>query len=105
MTPKGLRLVAFQEEPGLGLVRGFEHDLGAEARTIGETIGRRCGSSRRMQRSTSWKRSSTASSTRWFAARGALTASREPRRREDHAIHEEEILRIVICLLRDLRGL
>jgi hypothetical protein len=38
MTPKRLRLVVFQEEPGLWLVRGLEHDLGAEARTIGETI-------------------------------------------------------------------
>src|SRR5438034_452811 len=38
MTPKRLRLVVFQEEPGLWLVRGLEHDLGAEARTIGEAI-------------------------------------------------------------------
>jgi len=30
--------VVFQEEPGLWLVRGLEHDLGAEARTIGEAI-------------------------------------------------------------------
>jgi hypothetical protein len=37
-TPKRLRLVVFQEEPGLWLVRGLEHDLGAEARTIGEAI-------------------------------------------------------------------
>src|SRR4029078_8516458 len=43
MTPiaastKRLRLVVFQEQPGLWLVRGLEHDLGAEARTIGEAI-------------------------------------------------------------------
>jgi hypothetical protein len=38
MTPKRLRLVVFQEAPGLWLVRGLEHDLGAEARTIGEAI-------------------------------------------------------------------
>jgi hypothetical protein len=38
MTPKRLRLVVFQEEPGVWLVRGLEHDLGAEARTIGEAI-------------------------------------------------------------------
>src|SRR5438552_17566412 len=38
MTPKRLRLVVFQEEPGLWLVRGLEHDLAAEARTIGEAI-------------------------------------------------------------------
>jgi hypothetical protein len=37
-SPKRLRLVVFQEEPGLWLVRGLEHDLGAEARTIGEAI-------------------------------------------------------------------
>ena len=35
---KRLRLVIFQEEPGLWMVRGLEHDLGAEARTIGEAI-------------------------------------------------------------------
>jgi hypothetical protein len=38
MTQKRLRLVVFQEEPGLWMVRGLEHDLGAEARTIGEAI-------------------------------------------------------------------
>src|SRR5262249_46444078 len=38
LIPKRLRLVVFQEEPGLWLVRGLEHDLGAEARTIGEAI-------------------------------------------------------------------
>jgi hypothetical protein len=38
MTPKRLRLVIFQEAPGLWLVRGLEHDLGAEARSIGEAV-------------------------------------------------------------------
>ena len=38
MTPKRLRLVIFQEEPGLWTVRGLEHNVGAEARTIGEAI-------------------------------------------------------------------
>jgi hypothetical protein len=38
ITPKRLRLVVFQEEPGLWTVRGLEHDLGAEARTIGGAI-------------------------------------------------------------------
>jgi hypothetical protein len=38
ITPKRLRLVVFQEEPGLWQVRGLEHDLGAEARTIGQAI-------------------------------------------------------------------
>ena len=38
MTPKRLRLVIFQEAPGLWLVRGLEHDLGAEAHTIGEAV-------------------------------------------------------------------
>src|SRR5436190_24017370 len=37
-TPNRLRLVVFQEGPGMWLVRGLEHDLGAEARTIGEAI-------------------------------------------------------------------
>ena len=37
-SPKRLRLVVFQEEPGLWLVHGLEHDLGAEARTIGGAI-------------------------------------------------------------------
>jgi hypothetical protein len=38
-TPlKRLRLVVFQEETGLWTVRGLEHDLGAEARTIGGAI-------------------------------------------------------------------
>jgi hypothetical protein len=32
------RGVVSQEEPELWLVRGLEHDLSAEARTIGETI-------------------------------------------------------------------
>jgi hypothetical protein len=38
MPPKRLRFVVFQEEPGLWQVRGLEHDLGAEARTIGEAV-------------------------------------------------------------------
>jgi hypothetical protein len=38
MTSKRLRLVIFQEEPGLWTVRGLEHNVGAEARTIGEAI-------------------------------------------------------------------
>ena len=38
MTSKRLRLVIFQEGPGLWVVRGLEHDVGAEARTIGEAI-------------------------------------------------------------------
>jgi len=38
MTSKRLRLVIFQEEPGLWIVRGLEHDVSAQARTIGEAI-------------------------------------------------------------------
>jgi len=38
MTPKRLRLLVFQEAPGLWVVRGLEHDIGAEARTIGEAL-------------------------------------------------------------------
>jgi hypothetical protein len=38
MTPNRLRLVVFQEAPGLWLVRGLEHDLGAEARTLGQAV-------------------------------------------------------------------
>ena len=33
-----LRLVIFQEAPGHWLVRGLEHDVMAEARTIGEVL-------------------------------------------------------------------
>jgi hypothetical protein len=33
-----LRLLIFQEAPGHWLVRGLEHDVMAEARTIGEAI-------------------------------------------------------------------
>src|SRR5712691_30109 len=33
-----LRLVIFQEEPGVWIVRGLEHDLIAEARSIGEAV-------------------------------------------------------------------
>lgn len=35
---KRLRLVVFQEGPDLWLVRGLEHDVGAEARTIGQAV-------------------------------------------------------------------
>jgi hypothetical protein len=38
MAQKRLRLLVFQEAPGLWVVRGLEHDIGAEARTIGESI-------------------------------------------------------------------
>jgi hypothetical protein len=38
MTPNRLRLLIFQEAPPLWLVRGLEHDLGAEASTIGEAV-------------------------------------------------------------------
>ena len=38
MTPKRLRLVIFPDAPGVWIVRGLEHDLGAEARTIGEAV-------------------------------------------------------------------
>ena len=38
MTSKRLRLVIFQEEPGLWIVRGLEHNVGAEARTSVEAI-------------------------------------------------------------------
>ena len=37
-TMKRLRLVIFQEAPGLWVARGLEHDLGAEARTIGGAV-------------------------------------------------------------------
>jgi hypothetical protein len=33
-----LRLVIFQEAPGLWVARGLEHDLGAEARSIGGAV-------------------------------------------------------------------
>ena len=35
---KRLRFVIFQEAPGLWLARGLEHDVTAEARTIGQAI-------------------------------------------------------------------
>jgi len=38
MTPKRLRLVIFPAAPGVWIVRGLEHDLGAEARTIGDAV-------------------------------------------------------------------
>lgn len=37
-TTNRLRLVIFQEAPGLWVARGLEHDLGAEARTIGAAV-------------------------------------------------------------------
>src|SRR5436189_3888007 len=38
MTDQRLRLVIFQDEPGLWLARGLEHDLAAEGSTIGQAI-------------------------------------------------------------------
>lgn len=38
MTAQRLRLVIFQDEPGLWLARGLEHDLTAEGSTIGQAI-------------------------------------------------------------------
>lgn len=38
MKTKRLRFVVFQEAPGLWIARGIEHDLGAEARSIGEAV-------------------------------------------------------------------
>jgi hypothetical protein len=38
MKPKRLRLVIFPDAPGVWIVRGLEHDLGAEARTISEAV-------------------------------------------------------------------
>ena len=38
MTSKRLRLVIFQHAPGVWIVRGLEHDLGAEARSVGEAV-------------------------------------------------------------------
>lgn len=38
MRLKRLRLVIFPDAPGVWIVRGLEHDLGAEARTIGEAV-------------------------------------------------------------------
>jgi hypothetical protein len=38
MTPKRLRLVIFQQAPGSWRVRGLEHDLSAEACSIGEAV-------------------------------------------------------------------
>ncbi len=37
-TDQRLRLVIFQEVPGLWVVRGLEHDVAAEARSIGEAM-------------------------------------------------------------------
>jgi hypothetical protein len=38
MTAQRLRLVIFQDEPGLWLARGLEHDLAAEGSTIVQAI-------------------------------------------------------------------
>jgi len=38
MTPRRLRFVIFQDAPGLWVIRGLEHDLEAEARTIGQAV-------------------------------------------------------------------
>jgi hypothetical protein len=38
MQTKRLQLVIFQEAPGLWLARSLEHDLSAEARSIGEGV-------------------------------------------------------------------
>jgi hypothetical protein len=38
MTAQRLRLVIFQDEPGLWLARGLEHDLAAEGSTITQAI-------------------------------------------------------------------
>ena len=38
MRLKRLRLVIFPDGAGVWIVRGLEHDLGAEARTIGEAV-------------------------------------------------------------------
>jgi hypothetical protein len=38
MIPRRLRLVIFPDAPGVWIVRGLEHDLGAEARTVGEAV-------------------------------------------------------------------
>jgi hypothetical protein len=38
MTSNRLRLVIFPDPVGVWIVRGLEHDLGAEARTIGEAV-------------------------------------------------------------------
>jgi hypothetical protein len=38
MTTRRLRFVIFQDAPGQWIVRGLEHDLAAEARTIGQAV-------------------------------------------------------------------
>jgi hypothetical protein len=38
MTTRRLRFVIFQDAPGLWVIRGLEHDLAAEARTIGQAL-------------------------------------------------------------------
>ena len=38
MTTRRLRFVIFQDASGLWVIRGLEHDLAAEARTIGQAL-------------------------------------------------------------------
>jgi hypothetical protein len=38
MSERRLRLVVYQEVPGIWVGRGIEHDVSAEGRTIGETV-------------------------------------------------------------------
>ncbi|HKB14297.1 MAG TPA: hypothetical protein VKD69_26710 [Vicinamibacterales bacterium] len=38
MATRRLRFVIFQDAPGLWLIRGLEHDLAVEARTIGQAL-------------------------------------------------------------------
>jgi len=38
MTTRRLRFVIFQDAPGLWVIRGLEHDLAVEARTIGQAV-------------------------------------------------------------------
>ena len=38
MVTRRLRLVIFFDAPGVWIVRGLEHDLGGEARTVGEAV-------------------------------------------------------------------
>ncbi|HMF98700.1 MAG TPA: hypothetical protein VKE96_30575 [Vicinamibacterales bacterium] len=38
MATRRLRFVIFQDAPGLWVIRGLEHDLAVEARTIGQAV-------------------------------------------------------------------
>ncbi|HJZ72270.1 MAG TPA: hypothetical protein VKE51_11045 [Vicinamibacterales bacterium] len=38
MPTRRLRFVIFQDAPGLWVIRGLEHDLAVEARTIGQAV-------------------------------------------------------------------